>query len=273
MSNKLKELSGYVICRLYFLRDMVFKKQIKVVSASTSKVIKKSDPLHITAHRGFSGVAPENTLPSFELACKQGYFAIECDVHLTKDEQWVVCHNPTIDKTCNGTGNISDYTLEELRKFDVTYGHGIEKYPNLKLPTLDEYLDICEKYGCIPEIEIKKGGYDTKLTDIIDKLNDRNLLDKAIIISFDLNKLIKLQKYSPKTEFWYLVETIDDEGIDNCKKYGFGYAVCASNNKKDFKKAVNSGIKVAVWTVDRLKRMEQLYKYGVRYITSNFITP
>ncbi|MBQ7957275.1 MAG: hypothetical protein IJ279_04485 [Clostridia bacterium] len=274
MGKTLKQVWGFIACRVYFLGEILKRKEIGVVSASTSKIIKKNDPVHITAHRGFSGVAPENTLPAFEKACKEAYYAIECDVHLTKDGEWIVCHNSTIDKTCNGEGNISDYTLEELRNFKVTYGHGIEKYPDLKLPTLDEYLDLCQKYNKVPEIEIKRDGYyDTKLTDIIEKLKERNLLDKAIIISFDINKLIKLQEYSPDTEYWYLVETIDNAGIENAKKYGFAYAVCASNKNSDFKKAVKAGLKVCVWTVDRLSKMESLYNLGIRYITSNFITP
>lgn len=274
MAKSLKQAIGFIQCRAYFLGEIFKKKKIGVVSVKESQIINNDDPVFITAHRGFSGIAPENTLPAFELACQQDYYAIECDVHLTKDEQWVVCHNTTIDKTCNGTGSISDYTLEELRKFKVTYGHGIEKYTDLTLPTLDEYLDLCAKYNKIPEIEVKREGfYDTRLTDIIDKLKERNLLEKAIIISFDINKLIKLQEYSPDTEYWYLVETIDNEGIESAKKYGFAYAVCASNKTSDFKKALKADLKVCVWTVDRLKKMESLYKLGIRYITSNFITP
>ena len=274
MNKSIKQAWGYVACRIYFLGEILKKKEIGVVSAKTSKIIKKDDPVHITAHRGFSGIAPENTLPAFELACQQDYYAIECDVHLTKDEQWVICHNTTIDKTCNGTGSISDYTLEELRNFKVTFGNGIEKYPNLQLPTLDEYLDLCAKYNKVPEIEIKRDGfYDTRLTDIIDKLKERNLIDRAIIISFDINKLIKLKEYSPDTEYWYLVETIDKNGIDNAKKHNFAYAVCASNKKSDLKKALKAGLKVCIWTVDRLSKMEELYNLGIRYITSNFITP
>lgn len=273
MGITIKQAWGYVACRLYFLGEILKKKEIGVVSASTSKIIKKEDPVFITAHRGFSGIAPENTLPAFELACKEKFYAIECDIHLTKDNQWVVCHNSTIDKTCNGTGEISNYTLDELCNFKITYGNGLEKYKNLQLPTLDEYLDLCVKYNKVAEIEIKRGGYDTGLTDIIDKLKEKNLVDKAIIISFDLDKLVKLQKYSPDTEYWYLVETIDKTGIENAKKYGFAYAVCASNKKSDFKKAIKAGLKVCVWTVDRLSKMEYLYNLGIRYITSNFITP
>lgn len=274
MAKTFKQALGFVQCRAYFLGEICRKKKIGVVSVSDSKIITKDDPVYITAHRGFSGIAPENTLPAFELACQQDYYAIECDVHLTKDEQWIICHNTTIDKTCNGVGNISDYTLDELKKFKITYGNGIDKYDDIRLPTLDEYLDLCAKYNKVPEIEIKREGfYDIKLTDIIDKLKERNLLKKAIIISFDINKLIKLQEYSPDTEYWYLVETIDDAGIANAKKYGFAYAVCASNRKKDFKKAIKAGLKVCVWTVDRLQKMESLYKLGIRYITSNFITP
>ncbi len=274
MGYTFKQALGYVQCRIYFLGEIMRKKKISVVSVKNSKKITKDDPVYITAHRGFSGIAPENSYPAFELACKEDYYAIECDVHLTKDGEWIICHNTTIDKTCNGTGSISDYTLEELRNFKITYGHGIEKYENLRLPTLDEYLDLCAKYNKVPEIEIKRDGYyDTKLNDIIEKLKERNLLGKAIIISFDINKLIKLQEVSPETEYWYLVETIDNDGIENAKKHGFAYAVCASNKKRDFKKALKAGLKVCVWTVDRLEKMESLYKLGIRYITSNFITP
>ena len=107
MAYTLKQALGYVQCRLYFLGEMRRKKEIGVVSASTSKVFRKDDPVHITAHRGFSGIAPENSLPAFERACEHDYYAIECDVHLTKDGQWIICHNSTIDKTCNAKGNIS----------------------------------------------------------------------------------------------------------------------------------------------------------------------
>ncbi len=273
MLQLLKMLFYHFRGKKYYKNELTVYGKPKVTPISTSDVVKENDPVHLTAHRGFSGIAPENTLPAFELACKENFFAIECDVNLTKDKKWIINHNPSIDHTCDGSGKISKLTLEELRKFKINFGNGLENYKNLKLPTLDEYLDICKKYNAIPEIEVKIGGSNNHLSEIVDKLKEKDLLNKAIIISFDIRKLIKLQKYSPNTKFWYLSEGIDNYGVKNCKKYGFRYAVSASNSNAAIKATLDKGIEMAVWTVDRIERLNELYALGIRYITTNFITP
>lgn len=272
MINFIKLVFNHLKGRKYYKDEIAKYGKAHVASVKDSKIISEDDPVYLTAHRGFSGIAPENTLPSFELACQKDFFAIECDVHLTKDLKWVICHNKTIDKTTNGEGKICNYTFDEIRKFDITFGNNIDKYKNLKLPSLDEYLDICKKYNATPEIEVKGGRGSEKLTEIIDKLKEKGLLEKAIIISFDWKIIAKLKEYSPNTEYWFLSEFVDDWGIKMCKKYGFRYALSASTSDKQIKKAIKENVGVSIWTVDRLERMEELYKLGVRYFTSNFIT-
>ena len=71
----------------------------------------------IWAHRGASGSYPENTLPAFKAAIDMQAGGIELDIQLTKDGEIVVCHDETIDRTSDGSGNIKDYTLEELKQF------------------------------------------------------------------------------------------------------------------------------------------------------------
>ena len=73
------------------------------------------------AHRGFSGKYPENTMLAFRKALEAGADGIELDVQLTKDGQVVIIHDEKVDRTTNGTGNVRDYTLEELRKLDASY--------------------------------------------------------------------------------------------------------------------------------------------------------
>ena len=68
------------------------------------------------AHRGFSGKYPENTMLAFRKALECGADGIEMDVQLTKDGELVVIHDERVDRTTNGTGNVRDYTLEELQK-------------------------------------------------------------------------------------------------------------------------------------------------------------
>ncbi len=76
------------------------------------------------AHRGVSALMPENTLPAFAAALSLGADEIEFDVRLTKDNKLIVCHDPNLERISNGSGDISDYTLDELKTLNVGGNHG-----------------------------------------------------------------------------------------------------------------------------------------------------
>lgn len=76
------------------------------------------------AHRGVSALMPENTLPAFAAALALGADEIEFDVRLSKDNQLVVCHDPSLDRISDGSGDVGDYTLAELKKFNVGVKRG-----------------------------------------------------------------------------------------------------------------------------------------------------
>lgn len=102
----------------------------------------------LIAHRGGAGLAPENTLAAFEPAATDwASDMIECDVRATRDGHCIVLHDPTLDRTTNGIGNVSDYTLDELRAFDAGYrftSDGGRTFPfrgkGIVIPTIDEVL-------------------------------------------------------------------------------------------------------------------------------------
>jgi len=73
----------------------------------------------IFPHRGANQVAPENTLPAFQAAVDLGADGVELDVQYTSDGHLVVFHNPSLEKTSDGTGRVTSHTLEELRKLDA----------------------------------------------------------------------------------------------------------------------------------------------------------
>ncbi len=77
--------------------------------------------VRIFAHRGASSEAPQNTLPAFEIAWRQGADVIETDVHWTKDEELVICHDPRIDAVSNGRGEIAEMTYQQLLTYDFGY--------------------------------------------------------------------------------------------------------------------------------------------------------
>ncbi|MHA7240743.1 glycerophosphodiester phosphodiesterase [Arthrobacter sp. TMS1-12-1] len=82
-------------------------------------------PPVIFAHRGSSGTYAEHTRAAYLQALADGADGVECDVHLTRDEQLVCIHDTTIDRTTSGSGRVADHTLEELRRLDVSSWKGV----------------------------------------------------------------------------------------------------------------------------------------------------
>ena len=85
------------------------------------------------SHRGFNSVAPENTLPAFASAVSLGAEEIEFDLWPTADGEIVVCHDPTVDRTTDGTGSINEMSADEVRKCDAGVKFGRE-FAGVKIP-------------------------------------------------------------------------------------------------------------------------------------------
>jgi glycerophosphoryl diester phosphodiesterase len=96
----------------------------------------------VIAHRGDWRNFPENSLEAFSSAIDMGVDIIEMDVAKTKDNHLVILHDNTLDRTTNGKGLVSDWTLDALRKLNLKDGLGIET--KCKIPTLEEALIVCK---------------------------------------------------------------------------------------------------------------------------------
>jgi len=77
--------------------------------------------LMLYAHRGSSLLAPENTLPAFDLALSYGADVLEIDVRLSRDGEVIVIHDERVDRTCNGNGRVCDMSLAALKKLNAAY--------------------------------------------------------------------------------------------------------------------------------------------------------
>ena len=95
----------------------------------------------ICSHRGARDTHPENTLAAFRHAIRLGAHMIECDVQLSKDSQMVIMHDATVDRTTNGSGRVSDLTLDELKSLDAGSWHH-QAFAGERIPTLREVLEI-----------------------------------------------------------------------------------------------------------------------------------
>ena len=103
----------------------------------------KSEYMVVVSHRGDWRNYPENSLPAIESVIRMGVDMMELDVKKTKDGVLVLMHDGTLDRTTTGHGKVSDYTYEEILRFNLKRGHGID-IPGLKVPTLRQALEVCK---------------------------------------------------------------------------------------------------------------------------------
>ncbi len=137
----------------------------------------------IIGHRGACYYEPENTLRSFKKALQLKCKLIECDVRLTKDKRVIIMHDKTLDRTTNGHGPVSKYTLKELKKLNAGNGE--------KIPTLQEYINLL-KNKAIMVIEFKKSKNIVKETLKLIKKN--KIQNKVILLSFHARYLRKIKR-------------------------------------------------------------------------------
>lgn len=151
----------------------------------------------IFAHRGASSHAPENTLASFQLAVEQGALAIELDVQLTADQEVVVFHDLTLERTTNGRGKITDHTLADLKRLNASVGFE-PAYQDQKIPTLSEVFDKLPSDIFI-NIELKdlNSPFDTLPTKTSELIKAFHSEERVLISSFNPAALRRFQRISP----------------------------------------------------------------------------
>lgn len=230
----------------------------------------------LIAHRGFRGVAPENTLPAFEEAGKNGFWGAECDIYRTKDGVWVVQHDINTYRMMDFSKSIERCTYDELLEHNTDNGVNIANYENLKICSFEEYLQTCEKYGMHAVIELK-GKNNTEHYDEIMALIERYNVD-VTFISFQENNLVKLRELTDLPMF-YLCSLIDDEAIEIAKKIGNCGIDFDANKEENFengapmiKAVIDNGLPIGAWTVDDPQVMKKCLDNGIDYITTDCIT-
>ncbi len=148
------------------------------------------------SHRGFTPLAPENSLPGFAYAGLLGQWAIETDVHRTRDGVLVCIHNDTVDAMYDGTGTIREQVWAALSGLRLKAGNRLDCFAgdDLRMPLFDEYLAICRRYGCVPFIELKTDD----AQPVIDAVRAAGFDDGTVVMSsVRLERLLEARKYAP----------------------------------------------------------------------------
>lgn len=251
----------------------IFNMPQNVISLSENNIGADNDPVYLTAHRGVTAVAPENSIPSYEESVRLGYYSAECDIRLTKDNHWVLIHNSDVNGRFCEIGEVEEMTFDEVRNFTYKNGSNFWKYKDLPMPTLDEYLDVFVGSSTRPQIEIKTETYDMLYT-VVDAVVNKGLEKSAIVISFDLEQLRRIHELNSNIELWYLVGEITEENIAEAKVIGDNVWLSANfdeNDKDSIQLAVDNNIGVSFWTVNTIEDAKMLYDMGVRYFETDIL--
>lgn len=248
-------------------------KEFNVISVSEVT----SADVTLIAHRGFSAVAPENTAPAFEEAGLAGFGAAECDIYRTKDGVWIISHDVNTYRMMDKSGFVESLTLEKLMTYNHDNGSNIENYPNLKVCTLDEYLEICAEYDMVPVIELKGKNNTEHYDEVVASVEKYGLTDKVVYISFHLENLQKLRALSDAT-LYYLVNTIDDQAIEDALALGGRCGIDfdgnrEANTKEIIQQCIDKGLLMGAWTIDSPEACNRMIDCGVTLITTNAIRP
>ena len=256
-----------------YLPRLVSNEQQLAEIPSVSDTFFGSNEVKFIAHRGLSAIAPENSLPAYELAGKAGFWGAETDAMVTLDGQWVLMHDGTVDRTTDGTGTVGSLTLAQIKAFKIDIGNNIALYPNLRVPTLSEFLFTCKKYNLVPVIEIKDTISAVDFDSFVNLIKTHGFEDKCVVISFYPNTLQEIRNRSKKIMLQPLL-AFTEENIAVAKAFGnSGIDVDYTTVTKALVDLAHAdGVRVNAWTVNSYQTAKTLIGQGIDFITTDFVT-
>ena len=246
-----------------------------------------SDNFWVIAHRGGRSLGPENTLYTFQRALDIGVDVLEVDIRTTKDDQPILLHDRTVDRTTNGTGPVNNYTLAKLKTLDAGYrwspDHG-QTFPmrgkGLTIPTLAEVFKAFPNARINIEIKESRTAEISNLCRLIQTNQKTNLV---MVASFDVSQLKKFRKQCPEVASstgareaflfyglqWAHLENVYSppaQALQVPEYYGNRQVV----TPRFLEAAHDRNMRVHVWTVNDTQSMQQLINLGVDGIMTDY---
>lgn len=224
--------------------------------------------MEIIGHRGGASIGPENTLACYKKGIEAGADMIEIDIHLTKDNRIVVCHDQSINRTTNGKGLIREMTLNEIRQYRCLDADG--NVTDQQVPTLDEVFDLMLETRaagnpCKLLIEIKRTRniYQGIEELLLEKINSCNAKDWIIVQSFNDFALERIHQLDPSVRLeklfffklpglpvimdWFHFTTFSYEKYHYISSFNMNYLWLTRSFLRDIH---SHGKEVKVWTLE-----------------------
>lgn len=226
----------------------------------------------IYGHRGAKGEAPENTLVGFKQCLEHGVKRCELDLHLSKDGELMVIHDPTLKRTTGRRGKVVERDAEELTQYDARHGGPGWKHP-CPIPRLSELFEQCAFEHWQLEVKSASRVRAARSVLAIKALAERyNLVDKITVTSGSREVLRALNRLAPELSCGLVAEHSWLDPLKVAKQYGcqllaLKWTLCTPER---IAKARQQGLHVSVWTVNEPALMRRLADFGVDSLITDY---
>ena len=230
------------------------------------QVVADHPPVKVTAHRGHSSVAPENTISAVRKAIESGADYAEVDVLLTSDGVAVLLHDSDLKRVAGDERKIDDISFDELQKLDVGSWFGPD-FVGERVPTLEEVINLAK--GKIKlNIELKVYGTDSRLIPEVARLvRDKDFESECIVTTFDYDSLLEAKRLNPRLKTGLIIA----HALGDISKLDVDLFSVRANWLSDqvLRQAQRKGKEVHVWTVNNAAEMLSFMKRGVDNIITD----
>ncbi|RZJ53056.1 MAG: glycerophosphodiester phosphodiesterase [Flavobacterium sp.] len=216
-------------------------------------------------HRGAKAHEDENTLESFAKAIGLGATGIELDVHVCATGELVVIHDFTVDRTTNGTGEVSRLSLSRIKELKTTGGYSV--------PLLEEVLDLAGT-SCLINIEMKGRHTAQPVAKIVQDYVEQKGYSYSdfIVSSFQHEELVAISKINPQIHLGVLTQANINEAMEvaaevSAKAIHPHFSLLTEHN---IKKARDAGYKIFTWTVNDHEDIARVKLYKPDGIISDY---
>lgn len=227
------------------------------------------------AHRGFSAVAPENTISSIMAAVEVGAQGCEFDLYQSQDGVVYLVHDVNLKRTTGFDKKSDEATFDELRRLDFGAWKG-EEFKGEKLTTFDEALALLKFTGTRPIVEVAEDGFEAQ---VVDALRRFDLVETAVVIDFSQERVKKMRALEPKLCVGWLTGLQRNESRRECAERIVKTLKDCNTNVVDVHFAAvdaeflqilkNAGIRVMCWTVNKPADIQRMVDLGVESVTSD----
>ncbi len=228
----------------------------------------------ISSHQGANHAHPANTLPAFREAVRAGAHQIEFDIRFTCDGELVIMHDQTVDRTTNGSGDVSRKTLEELKELDA----GSWKHPafaGVRIPTLDEVLKIMP-HNVWLNLELK-GGYQLGVA-VAEKVIEQGRAYQSFIAAKHREAAEGARSVVPNILICNMTRRVDvDLYVSETIENGDTFIQLRSQDGRPTPEQIcrlkDAGVKINFYKADVPEELDELYALGIDFPLVNNLHP